>query len=206
MDAARARRPILVAPAAKRGGAAMRWEEEEEEVEASFANEEAQPRRGSASLWSRLTASCLGSHALPVTILSLLTIWVIGRNVMRDMQRDWEPCDANSMASRMAKHFYCYNASMPPGVHTEEGWKPAFQVHRDALHPRARGTVGGPQSADAPEAGQAPPSARRPPPADARPRRRQPAHAHGRDGEGDVGLTRADPVPDRARGRLRVRA
>ena len=53
----------------------------------------------------------------PLAVLSLLAVAVVGHGVVRDLRRDWAPCDPSS--SLMAKHFYCYNSSRSPGVHED---------------------------------------------------------------------------------------
>jgi|Transcript_69922 hypothetical protein len=49
-----------------------------------------------------------------VCILLMLSIGVIAWSCARDLRRDWQACDDNTV---MAKHFYCFNISAPPGVH-----------------------------------------------------------------------------------------
>ena len=50
---------------------------------------------------------------LPLVILAALSIGVVLYNFLR---QQWEPCD---LGKPLAKHFYCFNASKPPGFHID---------------------------------------------------------------------------------------
>ena len=50
---------------------------------------------------------------LPLMVLAVLSVGVLVYN----MFRKWDICDENLP---MAKHFYCYNASMSPGFHLDK--------------------------------------------------------------------------------------
>ena len=54
------------------------------------------------------------SNFAAVLILLVLSITVLVIMVVRDLRRDWQECDSNTV---MAKHFYCFNISAQPGVH-----------------------------------------------------------------------------------------
>lgn len=49
---------------------------------------------------------------LPLFLLIILSMIVLVYNLLRHS----EPCDTERA---MAKHFYCYNASLAPGVHKD---------------------------------------------------------------------------------------
>ena len=50
---------------------------------------------------------------LPLVLLSVLSVGVVVYNSVR---QQWEPCETDKP---LAKHFYCYNASKPPGFHLD---------------------------------------------------------------------------------------
>ena len=51
---------------------------------------------------------------VPLVVLFILSIAVIVYNLIRTQQ---VPCDPNKP---LAKHFYCYNSSRPPGFHVDK--------------------------------------------------------------------------------------
>ena len=57
---------------------------------------------------------------LPLIVLACLSIGVVVYNVF--LRSQFDPCDLNRP---LAKHFYCYNASKPPGFHIDSHLVPS---------------------------------------------------------------------------------
>ena len=54
-------------------------------------------------------------NCVAVCLLFAMSVAVICIAIRRDMRHDWDAnCDGQT---KMAKHFYCYNATSQPGVH-----------------------------------------------------------------------------------------
>ena len=54
---------------------------------------------------------------MPLAVLAVLSVAVVVYNSIKDVtQSGWDECDADKP---MAKHFYCHNASKPPGFHLD---------------------------------------------------------------------------------------
>ena len=71
------------------------------------------PRFRRTKSWAHLASEYQLDIVVPLVVLSLLSFGVVAYNIMR---KQWEPCDENKP---LAKHFYCYNASRPPGFHID---------------------------------------------------------------------------------------
>ena len=54
---------------------------------------------------------------VPLVVLGILSVVVVAYNSFKDVHSsEWDACDESKP---MAKHFYCHNASKPPGFHLD---------------------------------------------------------------------------------------
>ena len=66
-----------------------------------------------APSWARWARDGNLDTIVPLVVLAVLSVGVLVYNMFF---REWEACDENKP---LAKHFYCYNASRPPGFHLD---------------------------------------------------------------------------------------
>ena len=89
---------------------------EENELEGAMLLQESADARArerkSALHWAR-EGGLDYALAVPITVLILLAVAAVVYNLVRP---PYVPCDPNKP---LAKHFYCYNLSRPPGVHED---------------------------------------------------------------------------------------
>ena len=104
-----ARRPA--ASAARAMGAAIRPAVEADEDQEELLH--AITERSTKSSWLKWCREGNADIVVPVILLGVASVGVLVYNIMR---QQFEPCDTNQP---LAKHFYCYNASAPPGVHDD---------------------------------------------------------------------------------------
>ena len=88
-------------------------------MSAAAAEEEEDEERGGLlrsskrRSWARWVREGNLDTLLPLVVLSVLSVCVVVYNSVR---QQWEPCETDRP---LAKHFYCYNASKPPGFHLD---------------------------------------------------------------------------------------
>ena len=63
--------------------------------------------------WTYLVREGRLDTIVPLVVLALLSVGVVIYNLLR---QQFDSCESDTP---MAKHFYCYNSSRPPGFHLD---------------------------------------------------------------------------------------